>query len=163
MSRAEALLRRLDERGVTIRVTDRRVGLSPRWLLTDELRDEIRAHRDDVIALVEAEERDARDVTFEWVTPTSCIVTIRLDETASAEPPDRFTAAVLDTFDGEIVPEDEYSETAPFHEPVVDHGRCYKCGQSSWWQLRSGGPSVCQRCCPCPYPDDRVERWEVSE
>ena len=58
MIRAEALLDRLDHLGVTARVVGRRLGLSPRRDIPAALLEELRAHRDDLITLIEAEERE---------------------------------------------------------------------------------------------------------
>jgi hypothetical protein len=156
---AETLLARLDDVGVEAFVVEGRLALVPRERVPLDLVDELRAHRDELLALVEAEERDARDVTFEWLSPTSCIITIRLDERG---PLDAFTEAVVQLFDGEVVPESEWAETALFLEPAEDRGRCGGCRGRAWWRLRSGGPAVCSRCHPSPYGDERIERWEVA-
>ena len=75
---------------------------------------------------------------------------------------DDFTAALLDAFDGDVVAADERFETAPLFEPATDLGRCPSCRRGAWWRLRGGGPQVCERCHPCPWGDDAIERWEVT-
>ena len=71
------------------------------------------------------------------------------------------TAAVLDLVDGEIVPEMEWTEVAPFTEPDRDLASCPGCRGRSWWRLRSGGPPVCARCHPPFHDEAQIERWEV--
>lgn len=102
-STAEALLAKLDALGVSTRIARGTVAVSPRGKLSEELLSELRAHRDALVAAIAEEERDAACVNFCWHSETSCLVTIHLDS-----PSDDLTDFVLDLFDGEPVPEEEW-------------------------------------------------------
>ena len=122
------LLTDLRERGIEIRPLNGRIRFRPKSAMTPDLAERIDRLRCEIIANYEAVQ-------------------------------DPFTVAVMRAFGGEVVNDASWpSETAPFHEPPVEPDRCRGCRGRRWWRRRAGGPRACERCHPCPYPDDAVER-----
>lgn len=143
---AEHLFQRLDSLGVRVWIDGDRLALAPRCAISPDLVEEIRAHRAEVVEAV-GRRRGSSSTDRKG----------RADEC-----PGPFTARVLDLFAGEIVPEAEWAETVPLAEPARTLDSCRWCGSRTWWRLKPGGPPVCERCHPCTYPAEQVERWGVA-
>lgn len=126
------LLREVAALGIELRLNGDAIRYWPREAMPEALAARLRAHREEVALVLQARR-------------------------------DPLVAAVLDTFNGDLVENPSpWSGIGAWREGTIGAETCRVCGSRSWWRRKGGGPQVCERCHPCPYGPEHVERWEVQ-
>lgn len=148
--RAATLLARLRAQGVTVADDRGQLVLEEAGApLPDDLLDEVRAAKADLLALLRREAAEAVEATrpetpdagppwdqpgpWRWVNPEN-----------SAE--DLALLAAIERLDRVL---------SPTTSPDKAESSCYGCASRDWWRSRHGGHLVCRRCHP-PVPGAEV-------